>query len=204
MKTKTMMKKIFLAVLLAFGMALPACEPTAESLMAIEETLADESKAGTPGKILAAGVVLSVRQEKGSLNYWLSLREIPVDSDGRPRCDAPKGRRLSLDLAIPSTFVRIHRQTSAFVVLGPARDSATPPLEKGMCLTVRDDSREAPPILPLIEILPPPTPGPPHERIESGVVTIWSGPAGQPRHRPTNANRDFPNPFPGRSPKKAA
>ena len=201
---KTMMKKIFLAVLLAFGMALPACEPTGESLLAIEETLADESKAGTSGKFLAAGLVVGVRQQKGSPHLWLILRKTPVDNKDRPRCGGPKGRRLSLDLAIPFTLVRTHRQTSAFVILGSAPDPATPPLEKGMCITVRDDSREAPPILPLIEILLPPPPGPSHERIETGIVTIWSGPVRQTRRRPTNANRDFLNPFPGRSPKKAA
>lgn len=126
---KTMMKKIFLAVM-AFGMALPACEPSGESLLSIEETLADESKAGTPEKILAAGGILSVRQEKSSPDYWLSLREIPLDNSSRPRCDAPKGGRLSLGLAIFSTLVRTHRRTSTFVVLGPARDPATPPLRK--------------------------------------------------------------------------
>lgn len=202
---KTVTKKIFLAVLLAFGMALPACEPTAESHPAIEETFGEESKAETSGKTLAAGLVVGVRQQKGSPHLWLILRETPVDNKGRPRCRQPKTRHLLLDIASPSLIVMVHRQKSAFVVLGAPPAASMPPLAPGMCLTVRESSRTAHTILPEIRILPPRPFPPALERIDSGVITIWPGAAN--RTSPPSSSTAIRRPSrtgSGGAPKKAA
>jgi hypothetical protein len=207
MKTmKTVMKKIFLPVLLAFGMALPACTPAAESPLASEESLSEGSKTRTPGKILVAGLVVGVRHQKTPPRLFLLLRETPVTLHGRPRCDVATGRPLFVDVGTPTVRVRTHREKSAFVVMGSLPDHSLASLESGMCLTVGDDTPERLHALPAprIEILAPPTPAPHRLHLEGGVVTIWAGPLRKTRPHPTTVTRPAPSPVRGGTPKKAA
>lgn len=173
------MKKIFLAVLLAFGMALPAPGPSAESLLLVEEALAESADPRTPGKTLIAGLVTGVRKKTGSSRVSLSLRETRIGKEGRPLCDAPTGRFLYVESVTAVVRKPKDRLKSAFVVMGDPPDPPKAEIGRGMCVTVSPEARktlEKSPEPGIDIVVAGPEAGKRKARLGAGTVTIWSGP----------------------------
>ena len=202
MKVKTVMKKIFLAVWLAFGMALPACEPTGEPLL-----LAEDADLEIPGKTLMAGSVIRVRQKTGNPRISLSVRETRTGKNGHPLCDAPTGRLLHVESVTEVVSKPSNRLKSAFVVMGNPTDPPMAKIERGMCITVSPDTRGSREKLPgtKIAIVAAPGPGKSDDRVGAGIVTIWPGPPLQEKTSGRNRRkRHDSRPLRERNPRRAA
>lgn len=175
------MKKILLAVLLAFGLALPAPGPSAESLLLVEEALAESADPRTPGKTLVAGLVTGVRKIAGSSRVSLSLRETRIGKEGRPLCDAPTGRFLYVESVTAVVRRPKDRWKSAFVVMGEPPDPPKAQIGRGMCVTVSPEARETSPGPGIAIVVAGPDAAKGKARLGAGTVTLWSGPPSRDR-----------------------
>ncbi|MCL5284621.1 MAG: hypothetical protein M1313_02520 [Nitrospirae bacterium] len=164
---KTLMKKIFLAVALIFGMCLPACETTnAGSLLLLSG--GDDPRSS---RTIFGGLVADIRKDPATRRLSLTLREVRIGKDGHPRCSAPTGRLLAVESVTAVVSSGQNAQRSAFVIMENPEDRSSRELERGMCVTVRPDTREG--VRGRIRLLPPPGSGITRDRVHDGIVEIW-------------------------------
>ena len=130
-KTKT---KGFLGLFV--GMAL-ALFQTGESPAAMieDEGTGDRHVA----KKVIGGIVMKVRHQAGNRNLSLLIRETKIDRTGRPLCNAPTGRILSVESVGGIFLARSARLKSSLVVMESPSDPTPRDLKPGECVSVAPD-----------------------------------------------------------------
>ncbi len=167
-------RRFFSGILVSLGMALAACQSTeAGAVMALEEE-------GDPSRHvvrkIVGGVVMKVVSHPGRRSVALLIRETRVSSSGRPLCQSPTGRLLSLE-SVQSLFRGDpKRLRSAMVVTGDPETPGLGNLRPGDCVSVAPDevdtSRTV--VRSSIEIEAPAPIARREDHFGKGIVEIWA------------------------------
>ena len=167
-------RRFFSGLLVSLGMALAACQSTeAGAVMALEEE-------GDPSRHvvrkIVGGVVMKVVRHPGRRSVALLIRETRVSASGRPLCQAPTGRLLSLE-SVQSLFRGDpKRLRSAMVVTGDPETPKLGNLRPGDCVSVAPDDVDSSKtvVRSSIEIESPAPIARREDRFGKGIVEIWA------------------------------
>ncbi|MCL5285907.1 MAG: hypothetical protein M1313_09265 [Nitrospirae bacterium] len=165
-------RRFFSGCLVSLGMALAACQSTeAGSVMAIEEE-------GEPSrhivKKIVGGVVMKVLPHPGSRSVALLIRETRLSSSGRPLCQEPTGRILSLAKVQALFRGDPGRLRSAMVVTGDPDTPSLSGIHPGSCVSVAPDEieRSSTVVRSTIEIETPSL-ARGEDNLGKGIVEVW-------------------------------
>ena len=167
-------RRFFSGLLVSLGMALAACQsPEAGAVMALEE---EGEPARHVVRKIVGGVVMKVVKHPGVQSVALQIRETRVSPSGRPLCQAPTGRILSLG-SVQALFAGDpKRLRSAMVVTGDPETPRLGNLRPGDCVSVAPDELDRPRTIVRssieIEKSAPLARG--EDRLGKGIVEIWA------------------------------
>jgi hypothetical protein len=167
-KTKS---KGFLGLLV--GMAL-ALFQTGESPAAMIE---DEGTGDRHiAKKMIGGIVVKVRHLRGTRNISLLIRETKIDRTGRPLCNAPTGRILSVESVGGIFLAKSARLKSSLVVMESPADPTPRDLKQGECVSVAPDDidRVEARLHSSIKIEQTPVVAQKTDKVKEGLVELWA------------------------------
>ena len=166
-------RRFFSGLLVSLGMALAACQSTETgTVMAIEEE-GDQSRHIV--RKIVGGVVMKVLGHPGRRRVALLIRETRLSPSGRPLCQAPTGRILSLG-SVQSLFRGDpNRLRSAMVVTGNPEPRSLTGLHPGDCVSVAPDEvgRGRTEVRPSI-LIETPSLAREEDRFGKGIVEVWA------------------------------
>ena len=166
-------QRFFSGLLLSLGMALAACQSTETgAVMAIEEE-GDQSRHIV--RKIVGGVVMKVLYHPGRRSVALLIRETRLSRSGRPLCQAPTGRILSLGSVKALFQSDPGRLRSAMVVTGNPEPRSLTGLHPGDCVSVAPDEvgRGKTKVRPSI-LIETPALAREEDRFGKGIVEVWA------------------------------
>ncbi len=158
---------------LLIGMAL-AFFQTGESPAA---TLEDEGASDRHlAKKVVGGIVMKVHRKPGTRNISLTIRETRIDRTGRPLCNAPTGRILSVESVGGIFLASAARLKSSLVIMESPSDPTPRDLKPGECVSVAPDDidRVETALRSSIRIEETPVVAKKTDKVKEGLVELWA------------------------------